>query len=126
MGKLSIAQLLSAPTSKSQEDQADPKVKERNEILSMWKTRYLSSTGKVDNILIKDRVNIKRLHDIYQTEKLKKLMMFYLDNYKDLKYLKGLPSIGALSAFRKRIEHDMETKHAGQYSDEAMTFNNLR
>lgn len=125
MQKLSIAQLLSVPT-KNSEDQTDPKVKERNELLKYWKETYLSVTRKPDTIMIKDRVNIKRLHDEYGTDKLKKLITFYLNNYLDLKYLKGLPSIGALLGFRKRIEHDMESKHAGQYSEDAMTFNNLR
>ena len=121
MSKLTISQLLASPVrNTTQISQSN----DRSDIAKYWCNKYAEKIGRKDVLMIKDRVNIKRLVEIYGAEKLKKLIDFYIGNYQLLTYVQGKPSISALMFFRKRIEDSMDKTHVGQYSEDKMSCNN--
>lgn len=118
MSKITIAQLLAGPANDCRNIS---QVVGNNSIIKYWLNSYLSKVGEKDSLMIKDRVNMKRLAEIYGEDKLKKLINFYITNYQTLTYLSGKPSVGALMVFRKRIEDSMYKDHIGQYTPDKLS-----
>jgi hypothetical protein len=95
--------------SSSKQSSENEDLKKRKSVGNYWLVSWAKHfPGEKELLGIKERSNIKYLVDIYGEEKVLNLIDFYFARRDSLSYLKGRPSIGALTGFRKRLVEDME------------------
>lgn len=106
--KLQANVLMGQASSKSSKpDKTDANkeaVKERTALRTAWLKKYAQlRIGPYGKINVKEKTSIKRLHASYGYDTVRSVMIYYLENYKDILYIKGYPSIAALEGFRKTL-----------------------
>lgn len=77
--------------------------KDLNEICQLWRKQYRTEVGEEYLITPKEKMLMRKLVEEYGVEKVKTAILYYTENFRELKKPDGYPSIPALYGFRRQL-----------------------
>lgn len=99
------------PEKKESKDKRTPGGK----IASLWCRKYnLLGIGKYGPVAVKEKTLLRRLVDEYGEDRVRATALYYLENFREIRTIRGYPTISALYGFRSLLFQALDEKR-GQY-----------